>query len=413
MPARSEVARRIRAAAERFERECTAIRIPFRDRLRYWFYYIALARRGVMVHSALADAQYADSFYRRGYDKYCEKINRRLCRAEAPAGTVEMPSFAHGELELAELQLLVRRNIPFVIRDGARALPAKNWSLDYLEQVAGACSVPINEAGDRPAADTSRPTKADSYYQFRTGKVAEVTAAIRAGGNMRITTAEDVMHHDHGRLRQDLDLPWFERLSGWEDNQRHWLRRRLFVGKIVGAQLLVQPPDAFTLWHAEPGDNFFVLAKGVKTWTLAHPYYTAALRPRVKTTTNYHGSNVDIREPDAALAQRGYAGYLKIPKVRVVLQPGDILRVPNHWWHTVVTHPGDYTMGVSIRAIGPPNLTGPGYVVLRLLDRQYHAMARAFAAEGRIRDAHIGYPRKSRTAPVERSRGTSETETDG
>jgi hypothetical protein len=256
--------------------------------------------------------------------------------------------------------------------------------------------VPINEARDLPSNDRSRPTKAHRYYDFRTGTLAEVVESIRNGGNMRITTAEDVMHHDSGRLRDDLDLAYFERWSGWDRNQHHWLRSRLFVGKIVGAQMLMQPENAFTLWHAEPGDNFFVLAKGVKTWTMAHPYYTAAMRPRVKATTNYHGSSIDARESDDVLRQRGFEGYLHIPKVRVIMEPGDVLRVPNHWWHTVVTHPGHYTLAATIRSNSPPNRLGPGFTVLRLLDRQYHEMARAFTTEGRINDDHIGYPRKSR-----------------
>lgn len=391
-----EAARRIRHLARSFRRASTAVRIPYRLRLMYWCYYVALARRGVMVHSATRDAEYQDGRWKRGFDSYNAKINRHLQGAGTASTPVDVPSFAHGELELADLRLLMRLNIPFVIRNGAQALPMRNWSLDYLEQVAGSCAVPINEAPDRPSDDRGRPTKADRYYRFRTGTLAEVVASIRTGGKARVSTAEDVMHHANGRLRQDLDIPWWERISGWADNQHHWLRSRLFVGKIVGAQLLVQPENAFTLWHAEPGDNFFVLAKGTKTWTLAHPYYTAAMQPRVKTTTNYHGSNIDIRESHDTLRQRGFAGYLAIPKVRVVLQGGDVLRVPNYWWHTVVTHPGDYTLAVSIRSNSPPNLTGAGYVMLRLLDRQYHAMAAAFATEGRIRDGHIGYPRQSR-----------------
>lgn len=403
-PSRDERTRaqpRIRDLAVRFHRASTAVRIPFRDRLRYWVGYVGLARRGQMVFSASRDAQYVDGFWRRRYERACARINDRLGRAQ-PAATVDVPCFLPGELQRADLALLMRMQVPFLIRDGARGLGVAKWSLDYLEQVAGDCQVPVNEAGDRPSADASLPTKAHHYYDFHTGTLAEVVAAIRRGGNARTTTAEDVMHHAGARLRQDLDIAFFERLSGWDRNRHHWLRSRLQVGRIVGAQLLVQPENAFTLWHAEPGDNFFVLARGHKTWTLAHPFYTAALQPRVKSTTNYHGSNIDIREPDDVLRQRGFAGYLGMPKVRAELQPGDILRVPNHWWHTVVTRPGGYTVGVSVRAIGSFNLVCPGYTFLRLRDRQFHELARAFARDGRIHDGVIGYPRKSRAVTRER-----------
>ena len=400
---RKVATRRIKDLAARFNRASKAVRIPYRHRLMYWISYIRLARRGVMVHSATRDAQYEDGTHKRRYDKYCEKINERLCRAPAPPGPVEMPSFEHGELEIEGLQLLMRLNVPFVIRNGAQALPVKNWSLDYIEEVAGTCKVPINEAGDSPASDLSRPTKAHHYYEFRTGTVAEVVASIRNGGNMRISTAEDVMHHDNGRLRKDLDLPYWEQVSGWVRNRHHWWRSRLLVGKVVGAQLMMQPPNAFTLWHAEPGDNFFVLAKGEKTWTLAHPYYSAAMHPRVKRTTNYHGSNIDVRESDDVQIQRGFAGYLNVPKLRLTMQSGDVLRVPNNWWHTVVTHPGHYTLAATIRANGMLNMLGPGYALLRWIDPQYLAIAKSFAKDDRIYDTHIGYPRRPREAAEEQA----------
>jgi hypothetical protein len=309
---------------------------------------------------------------------------------------VDVPCFERDELDLAGLQLLMRMTVPFVVRGGATALPAAGWTLDYLERVVGGCSVPINAALDRPGEHRDRPTKAHHYYDFRIGQLAEVIASIRSGGNLRASTAEDVMHHDDGRLRRDLDLDHWERISGWERNRQHWLRGRMYAGKIVGAQLLLQPPGAFTLWHCEPADNFFVLVKGEKVWTMAHPYYTAALRPRVKTTTNYFGSNIDVREADEVQRQRGFGGYLGVPKLRFVMRPGDVLRVPNHWWHTVETRPGDYTIAATIRAACLPNLVGPGCMVLRWFDRQYHDMVRAFAERGRIEDRHIGIPRKSR-----------------
>ena len=79
------------------------------------------------------------------------------------------------------------------------------------------------------------------------------------------------------------------------------------------------------------------------------------------------------------------------------MEPGDVLRVPNHWWHTAVTHPGAYALATTIRTECMPNLVGPGYMVLRWFDEQFRTMAKAYASEGRISDRHIGYPRRSRT----------------
>jgi hypothetical protein len=395
---RESVDPRVRAAVERFQKESRSIRLAWRDRLRYWLYYLGLAHFGRMVYSPKRDSQYEDGFYKRGYDKYCNKLNDALIRSgQGQPVPVEVPSFDHGSVTMADLKYLMSQQIPFGIRGGAAMLPARNWTLDYLERVAGTCTVPINEADDRPSPDKSVPTKAHNYYAFRTGTLAEVITSIRTGGKMRATTAEDVMHHAGSQLRSDLNLPYWEKLSGWERNKRHWLRSRLFAGKVVGAQLLVQPRNAFTLWHAESGDNFFVLATGHKTWWLADPYYTAAMRPRVKTTTNYHGSNIDMRESDDVQRARGFQGYLAIPKVVLRMQPGDMIRVPNHWWHSVMTDPGDYTVAAAIRVNSSINMTGLGYTILRLFDRQYRAMVRAYKIDGRLRDSDIGYPRRSRS----------------
>lgn len=393
---RAATMRRLTDLAKRFQSQCLAVRIPFRHRCMYWSYLIGLARKGKQVYSETHDAHYAEGFWKRGYDKSCEKINLRLSRRPGHGDAVPVPSFQPGEVDVEGIQHLMSLNVPFVLRNGASNLPMKDWTLNFLKETAGECSVPINGASDRPSEDRSRPTKSNHYYDFHTGTLAEVIDSIQNGGALRASVAEDVMHHNEGRLRRDIDLPHFERLSGWEKHQKHWFRSRMMVGKIASAQLLVQPEKAFTLWHTEPGDNFFVLSKGTKTWTLAHPYYTAAFRPRVKSTTNYFGSNIDLREPEDVLRQRGFNGYLGIPLVRVELYPGDILRVPNYWWHTIVTHPGSETIAISIRSGCNMNTLGFGFGVLRLFDESFHKMAKAFAKEGRIRDIHIGFPRKSR-----------------
>ena len=388
------VAPPIKEAADRTAAACRSARIPLRMRLAYWVYYFGLAHRGKQLHSKTHDAVYADGFWKRGYDKACARINRRL--AQRAGQVVEAPRFYRAQLTDADMAYLTKLRIPYVLANGAAGLPVKDWTLDYLDAVGGDCDVPINAAPDAPSDDTSRPTKASRYYDFHTGPLRTVTESIRAGGPLRTTVAEDVMHLNDERLMKDLDIPGWERVTGWARNQHHWLRAKLFVGKIFSAQLIAQPANAFTLWHAEPGDSFFVLVTGEKVWTLAHPVYTAALKPRVKTTTNYTGSNIDIRESDAVQRQRGFDGYLGMPKVRARLEPGDMLRVPNFWWHTVVTAPGSHTIAATMRLEPGPNLVAPAMLLMRLFDKQTHALMKAYQRDGRIYDDLIGYPRKSR-----------------
>lgn len=396
---RRPVSDEVRAAADHVRTASLGVRVPLRLRMAYWTAYLGLARRGKQVHSPTADAVYADGFWKRRYERACERINAHLARHPAP--TVDAPRFRRDALGPADFEYLTKARIPYVLAGAAGDLPVGGWTLDTLEAVGGDHDVPINAAPDKPSNDTTRPTKANNYYDFRTGPLSDVLASIRAGGNLRTTVAEDVMHADDGRLMGDLDIPGWEDVSGWTRSQRSWWRRRLQVGKIFSAQLIVQPENAFTLWHAEPGDSFFVLARGHKEWTLAHPRYTAGMRPRVKRTTNYTGSNIDIREPEERLRARGFDGYFGVPKVRAPLAPGDMLRVPNFWWHTVTTAPGSETIAATMRLEPGPNLAAPALLFLRMLDEQAHVLMRSYLEHGRIYDSMIGYPRPSRAAQLD------------
>jgi hypothetical protein len=391
----------VRRLAARFAKESRSVRVPIRHRLMYWLYYMGLAHKGKSVYSSTRDAQYADGFFKRGYDKYSVKINKLVNAAAPQQGYIDVPSFERGQLTAADLELLTKQRVPYLIRNGAEGMALKEWDLEYLEGLAGDCTGPINEATDAPSDDLDLPTKAHHYYDFRIGTLSEVADSIRSGGNKRFTVAEDVMHANDGQLLKELDLPQWEQVTGWDWNQNHWLRKRLFIGKIFSAQLLLQPESAFSLWHAEPGDGYFVLGKGVKDWTLVHPIYTAAMRPRVKKTTNYTGSNIDIRESESVQKQRGFESYLSVPKVRIRMEPGDMLRVPNNWWHTVETLPGDYTLAASMRVEPGPNLVGLGFIAMRIMDKRAHAILKAYERDGRISDELIGLPRKSRSVTEE------------
>ncbi|MEO0651857.1 MAG: cupin-like domain-containing protein [Planctomycetota bacterium] len=388
--------------------ELAAVRIPRLDRLGYWSHYMALARFGTPRYSPVLDAQYEEGRLSRGYARFLERINRRL-DARGTRPTVEVPAFDVETLAPADQRALTRARIPYVLRGAARRVPAIDWTLERLERDFGHCSGPINAAPDQPSEDLDRPTKAHHYYDFRIGTLGEVAQSIRAGGPARFVVAEDVMHERDGELRRNLDLAYWEGFTGWERHQQHWLQSRLGTGKIFSAQLLLQPERAYSLWHTEGGDNFFVLTRGRKRWTLTHPHYSPAMRPRVKRTTNYTGSNIDLRESEEVLRRRGFGGYLAVPKFEVELEAGDMLRIPSFWWHTVETLPGSHTIAASLRIEPGPSLVAPALLAMRLMDGQTHRMMRAYTRDGRISDALIGQPRKSRSVTGSSEAGRSES----
>ncbi len=382
--------RELESLAENLHRQLFQVHIPLRHRMMYWLYYVMLAHYGVPVESETHDAQYADGWVKRGYDKYSRMINERITRLYPEVnGYIDIPTFNWSEITFSDVHLLMDLRIPFVLRGGAADLEMRKWTIDYLETEFGNYEVPVNVAPDAPDKDTTKPTRATQYYDFRIGTLGEVARSIRSGGNLRLIATEDVMHQKDGKLINELNIPFFERLTNWENNRNHFLKSRVQAGRIASKQLFLQPENAYTIWHCEPADNFFMQSQGRKAWTLAHPYHSAVFKPRVKKNTTYQGSNIDVREPAEVHRQRGYDAYTRIPKLRSVLEPGDILRLPNYWWHTVETLPGSYTIAATLRAPCVPNLTSPGFLMLRLLDKDYHEMAKRIARGGRVTDRDI------------------------
>lgn len=376
--------------AKNFYANFFVTKIPFHLRFMYWFYYVLLAHFGKVIESDEKDADYQEGPLKRGYDKYHRKINDHIIRRHPKEqGYLEVPTFQAGDLSDAHFQHLMELRIPFLIKDGVKHLKMMQWDLEFFEDNFGHCELPINTAPDKPNSNPNKSNRAVNYYDYKVGTVGELVASIRKGCNDRSVAVEDVMHEQDGRLIKDLDIPMFERMSGWIKHQHKGLRKKLLVGRISSKQLFLQPKYAYTIWHCEPGDNFFLLNSGRKVWTLAHPYHTPAFNPRVKTNTTYHGSSIDVREEEHSQVKRGNEAYTRVPKVQFTAEPGDVLRLPNYWWHTVETFTEKYSIAVTLRAACLPNMTSGGYLALRLLDRDYHEMIKRIKAGGRVTDKDV------------------------
>lgn len=382
--------KQLQQIAKDFNAQIHAIQIPFRLRFMYWCYYVLLAHKGKLLESKEQDALYADGKFKRGYDKYHNKIkdylNRNYPRME---NYLDIPTFQSGELSNEEVQVLMELRIPFIIKGGVAHLKMMDWDLDFFADNFGDCELPVNTAPDKPNAEAGKANRATNYYDFKISTVGELVNSIKQGGNLRSIAVEDVMHQQEGRLIKDLDIAMFERMTGWVKHQHQRFRGKMLAGKIVSKQLFLQPKYAYTIWHCEPGDNFFLLQSGHKRWTLAHPYHSAAFNPRVKTNTTYHGSSIDVREDNASQDLRGNEAYTRIPKLQVTVEAGDILRLPNYWWHTVETFADHHAIAVTLRAACLPNMASGGYLAMRILDKDYHEMSRRIRGGGRVTDRDI------------------------
>lgn len=56
--------------------------------------------------------------------------------------------------------------------------------------------------------------------------------------------------------------------------------------------------------------------------------------------------------------------------------------------------------GATLRIEPGPDLEAPALLLMRLSDKQAHAIKKAYGTAGRVTDQLIGQPRKSRTAKI-------------
>lgn len=104
------------------------------------------------------------------------------------------------------------------------------------------------------------------------------------------------------------------------------------------------------------GSNLIAQLHGRKKWTLFPPEQTDCLYPtRLPYEESSVFSRVDLVDPDTDVHPR----FQNAAPYEVVLNPGDVLFVPRHWWHYVealdtaisvnlwLTHPADPAARVS------------------------------------------------------------------
>jgi ribosomal protein L16 Arg81 hydroxylase len=157
----------------------------------------------------------------------------------------------------------------------------------------------------------------------------------------------------------------------------------------MSRQIFIQPERSHSLWHAEPGDNYFIAVEGAKKWRLVPPYYSAGMYPVIKNSSVYHVSKVDGRESNDIIAQRGFPLYRYVPKYSATVERGDILILPNYWWHTVTNVPGSHTISLTFRTLSELNLAAPIFWFLKKTDPKSIEIRKKVLKYGRLYDEDV------------------------
>jgi len=118
-----------------------------------------------------------------------------------------------------------------------------------------------------------------------------------------------------------FDWPWINSLPaklGWQ-------------GKLTSNMMFVGQRGCVTPAHIDEQHNIFAQLCGRKRFVLFPPGDWDKLYPFPNGHPNDRQSQVDYREPDFSRFPR----FVDVKPYEAVLGPGDVLFVPQYWWHHV------------------------------------------------------------------------------
>eukprot|EP01065_Artemidia_motanka_P001447 TRINITY_DN10651_c0_g1_i2.p1 TRINITY_DN10651_c0_g1~~TRINITY_DN10651_c0_g1_i2.p1 ORF type:complete len:343 (+),score=96.60 TRINITY_DN10651_c0_g1_i2:149-1030(+) len=214
---------------------------------------------------------------------------------------------------------------PFILSNPAIRCSKHQWTLDFIEEMAG---------DDVVGVETSKSNKFYSNEGLKKVRMSVrefLNEFRRKDRNLDLYLAEENIKQ-FPKLDNDTVLPDFCYDYNLDKTQ-------LWVG--AGGQ--VSP------LHQDQWDNVLCQVQGTRELTLFDPFQIDRLYP--KSGVSRHFSQVDPSKPDLERFPR----FAETTSYRVVLEAGEILFVPAHWWHQV--HSRD-SVNVAINFWFMPSLLG-------------------------------------------------------
>jgi hypothetical protein len=258
--------------------------------------------------------------------RLCEERQRRspFTAERAPA---EPPSLTAAEATGKEFREASRNfRDPVVIRGllaGTRAV--RTWSTSYFTGVCGDAVYPV-------IADTRREDATVRRSEFRMSTIRDMMAGLEQGRGYEYINNLTSIFVEHPHIVDDLELPRLLTVLDHERSDACFEAVNLFIGgKGTGSN-----------FHQEFAGNFFALAAGRKVWWMIEPRYTPYMLPIPAHPFFFSDSYFDpLHETNGTFTRR-------LPSLRVVLEPGDVLYMAPWWWHSV-RNLDTFTAGCAVR----------------------------------------------------------------
>lgn len=364
-------------------------KLPYFPRLMYWLGFIYLTKKGKLVSGKPEEHNFKPcigTFLMRKGEEYLLKF----CEKNIPEHKTDIPINVINAKDLtAKKMWQIRHDFePVLIKGGALHWPAiKELTLEFFEKEYGDVEVPAHLEPNKTFSDDGKPVPLSNFYQMTWTKMKDVINSIRTNGDYSVKAIEDIMHLKGDYLvKTYCDISHIEKLSDKSLYSKKWYYFNLPIGKVMSWQLFMQPERSHTLWHNEPGDNYFIAIEGSKDWRVVPPYYSPGMYTVIKDNAAYHVSKVDGREDNDVISRRGFPLYKYMPKYHARVEKGDILYLPNYWWHTVSNVPGSHTISVTFRTLSTINLEAPAYWFLKKTDPKCKEIRNKVIKYGRLFD---------------------------
>jgi hypothetical protein len=255
----------------------------------------------------------------------------------------------------AEFQRWAKEHGPLVVEGLALDSEAcKQWSIDYFRDHYGDIELLITNPDQSIAPGKLRGVLDDITADKVTRQYVQNTADI---------------FNQCPELEAQLPL---ELLKTFVGN----------LGTYSGSQLFLGGKNTGTSYHCASNFNCFVMVHGEKEWRFVDPRYTAWMYPFMPPSGLFSFSPVPPFDPSDR-----FPLYRRIPKLKTVLKPGDVLVNPPWWWHAV-KNTTPTSIGVATRWVTGSELSNNRYFdFLSFLSRDARERNKLLGKGERLTDA--------------------------
>lgn len=229
---------------------------------------------------------------------------------------------------------------PVLIKGFANEWAAKkNWNLDYFLNLEGDREILL--LSDNFIQDDNRYTKASFKEYIQRLKDSE---SSQKEFKDYLTTLNIFEYYPH--LKGDIDFSLFEGQT-----------------KTNEVTAWIGPAGTISGFHADTADNMYAQIKGKKMFIICSTDFNRQMYPSDKHIFEAVASKVDINNFDAERFPR----FNEIEFTKVILEPGDVLYLPQRWWHYVQS----LDSSISISNFG---YTTFGSYTMKFFERVKHSL---------------------------------------